>query len=140
MQWVPGVISLGWGVKWPGREDDNPSPSSAEVKNEWDYTSTPPYVSMMWYLVKQRDKHFFRFLYLLPHGRGASCGSGDVALQPLSSMDKRAFVFCNNLYIKGMLAERNELLFCACCFTLACPFVQHTSRLELWGPQLRTAT
>jgi hypothetical protein len=30
IQWVPGTLSLG--VKWPGREADQPTPSSAEVK------------------------------------------------------------------------------------------------------------
>jgi hypothetical protein len=28
--------------------------SSAEVKNTWSYTSTPPYDFMAWYLVKHR--------------------------------------------------------------------------------------
>jgi hypothetical protein len=30
------------GVKRPGRGGDHPPPSSAEVTNEWSYTSTPP--------------------------------------------------------------------------------------------------
>jgi hypothetical protein len=30
------------GVKRPGRETDHSSPSSAEVKNAWGYTSTTP--------------------------------------------------------------------------------------------------
>jgi hypothetical protein len=35
-----------WKIKWfdkkpPGREADHSSPSSAEVKNAWSYTSTP---------------------------------------------------------------------------------------------------
>jgi hypothetical protein len=34
-----GALSLG--VKRPGRETDHSSPSSAEVKNAWRYTSTP---------------------------------------------------------------------------------------------------
>jgi len=29
-------------VKWPGPEVDHSSPSSAEVKNGWSYTSSPP--------------------------------------------------------------------------------------------------
>ena len=37
---VPGIISSG--LKRPGREDDHLPPSSAEVKNEWSYTSCPP--------------------------------------------------------------------------------------------------
>jgi hypothetical protein len=39
MQWVPGALSLG--VKRPGREADHSPPSSAEVKNAWNYTFTP---------------------------------------------------------------------------------------------------
>jgi hypothetical protein len=34
------------GVKWPGREADHSSPTSAEVKKTWIYTSIPPYVFM----------------------------------------------------------------------------------------------
>jgi hypothetical protein len=40
IQWVPEALFLG--VKRPGHEADNPPPSSAEVKNAWRYTSTPP--------------------------------------------------------------------------------------------------
>jgi hypothetical protein len=40
IQWVSGVLSLG--VKRPGREAEHSLPSSAEVKNAWSYTSTPP--------------------------------------------------------------------------------------------------
>jgi len=40
VQWVPGVLSLE--VKWPGCEANHMPPSSAEVKNAWSYTSTPP--------------------------------------------------------------------------------------------------
>jgi hypothetical protein len=40
IKWVPGALSLG--VKRPGREADHSLPSSAEVKNAWSYTSTPP--------------------------------------------------------------------------------------------------
>jgi hypothetical protein len=42
----PAFCTMGtWsfsGVKRPGRGADHPPPSSAEVKNEWSYTSTPP--------------------------------------------------------------------------------------------------
>jgi len=44
------------GVKRPGHEADHLSPSSAEVKNAWSYTSHPPYAYMAWYLVQHRDK------------------------------------------------------------------------------------
>jgi hypothetical protein len=40
IQWVPGVLSPG--VKWPGCEADRSSPSTAEVKNVWSYTSSSP--------------------------------------------------------------------------------------------------
>jgi hypothetical protein len=40
IQWVPGALSLG--VKRPVRETDHSPPSSAEVKNAWSYTATPP--------------------------------------------------------------------------------------------------
>jgi hypothetical protein len=33
---------LSLGVKRPGREGDHSPPSTAEVKKEWSYTSTPP--------------------------------------------------------------------------------------------------
>jgi hypothetical protein len=39
IQWVPGARSLG--VKRPGYETDNSLPSSAEVKNAWNYNATP---------------------------------------------------------------------------------------------------
>jgi hypothetical protein len=39
IQWVPGALS-------PGREADHSPPSSAEVKETWIYTSTPPYAFM----------------------------------------------------------------------------------------------
>jgi hypothetical protein len=40
IQWVPGALSLG--VKWEGREADLSPAYSAEFKNAWSYTSTPP--------------------------------------------------------------------------------------------------
>jgi len=50
------------GGKRPGREADHSLPCSAEVKNEWSYTSTSLYVSMAWCLVKQRDNFTFVFI------------------------------------------------------------------------------
>jgi hypothetical protein len=50
IQWVPGAPSLG--EMRPGREADNSPPSNAEVKNEWSYTSTRPYVIIPWCLIK----------------------------------------------------------------------------------------
>ena len=43
VQWVLGFIH---GVNRPRREANHSSPSSAEVKNEWRYTSVPPYSRM----------------------------------------------------------------------------------------------
>jgi hypothetical protein len=40
VRWVPRYLTA-W-VKWLGREADNSASSSAEVKNERIYTSTPP--------------------------------------------------------------------------------------------------
>jgi hypothetical protein len=48
VQWVHKATSPA--VKWPGCEADHSPSSSAEVKNEWRYTSTPPYVFMAWCL------------------------------------------------------------------------------------------
>jgi hypothetical protein len=38
------------GVKRPGREAGHSTPSNAEVKKTWIYTSTPPYAFMAQYL------------------------------------------------------------------------------------------
>jgi hypothetical protein len=40
IRWVPEALSLG--VKRRVREADHSPPSSAEVKNAWSYSSTPP--------------------------------------------------------------------------------------------------
>jgi hypothetical protein len=40
IQWVPVALSLG--VKRLGREADHSTPSSAEIKNVWSYTSISP--------------------------------------------------------------------------------------------------
>jgi hypothetical protein len=61
IQWVPGALSLG--VRRPGREADHSSPSSAGVKNAWNYTSTSQYVFMAWCLVKHSDNFTFFFTF-----------------------------------------------------------------------------
>jgi hypothetical protein len=53
------------GVKPPEREADHSSPSSAEVKNAWSYTSTLSYIFMAWCLVKYRI--VFMAWYLVKH-------------------------------------------------------------------------
>jgi hypothetical protein len=56
IQWLSEALSPE--VKRPGREADQ-SPLSISEVNAWDYTSTPPYVFMAWYLVKQKDNFTF---------------------------------------------------------------------------------
>jgi hypothetical protein len=48
IKWVLGALSLG--VKQLGCEADHSTPSRAEVKDTWSYTSTPPYAFMVWCL------------------------------------------------------------------------------------------
>jgi hypothetical protein len=50
IQWVPMAISPG--VKRPRREVDHITPTSAEVKNAWIYTSTSPHVFGQLYVSK----------------------------------------------------------------------------------------
>jgi hypothetical protein len=45
-----GYRALSPAIKRLGREADHSSPSRAEVKNAWSYTSIPPYVFMAWCL------------------------------------------------------------------------------------------
>jgi hypothetical protein len=56
-----GTRSFSLGIKRPGREADHSSPSSAEVKNVWSYTSTPNTPSWLCAQLKQRDN--FNFYY-----------------------------------------------------------------------------
>jgi hypothetical protein len=58
-QWVAGALSPG--VKRPYREANHSPFSSSEVKNAWSYTSTPQYIFMKWYLVKNRHNFTFTF-------------------------------------------------------------------------------
>jgi len=62
IQWVPGALSPRF--KRPGREADHSPPSRAKVKNAWSYTFKPPYVFMVWGLVKHRDNFNF-YLYFI---------------------------------------------------------------------------
>jgi hypothetical protein len=64
----PALYSVGTGssfheVKRRVRQVDHSPPSSAEVKHAWSYTSAPPYVFMVWCLVKHRDNFTF-YLYI----------------------------------------------------------------------------
>jgi hypothetical protein len=50
IQWVKwGALSPG--VKRPRREADHSSPTSADVRNTWIYTSTPPHAFMAYCLI-----------------------------------------------------------------------------------------
>jgi hypothetical protein len=51
VQWIPEV-------KLPGHEADHKLPSSAEVKNLLELSSTPPYFFMAWCLVKNRTSYY----------------------------------------------------------------------------------
>jgi hypothetical protein len=52
------------GVKATRREADLSTPSTAEVKNTWTYTSTPLYVFIVRCLVKHRENFTFTLLSL----------------------------------------------------------------------------
>jgi hypothetical protein len=52
------------GGKEAGSESDHSTPPSAEDRNAWKYTSTPPYVFMAWCLIKHRDDCTFTLYYL----------------------------------------------------------------------------
>jgi hypothetical protein len=71
LQWVPGALYLG--VKRPVREADHSPLSSAEVKNAWRYTSTPPYFFTAWCLVKNRDNFTFTYIGVRKHMRVSTC-------------------------------------------------------------------
>jgi hypothetical protein len=60
IQWVPATLSPG--AKRPGREADHSPPSSAEVKNAWNYTSTPHTPSRC----SAQLKHRSNFTFTLP--------------------------------------------------------------------------
>jgi hypothetical protein len=55
-----GVLSSG--VKRPGREANHSPPSTAEVKNVYSHTPTPPYVCKPWCLVKHQGQ-LYRVLW-----------------------------------------------------------------------------
>jgi hypothetical protein len=72
IQWVPGAIALG--VKRLGREDDQSPSSSAEVKNVWSCTSTPPIrlhdvvlCSAQFSCVRSVAMKFTEWFYCKPH-------------------------------------------------------------------------
>jgi hypothetical protein len=58
-QWVLRALSP-W-VKRPGHETDHSSPTSAEVKKIWIYTSTPSYVFMAYCLISLAKGQLYPF-------------------------------------------------------------------------------
>jgi hypothetical protein len=62
-------------VKRPGSEADHSSPSSAVVKNAWNYTSTPQYVFMAWCSVKRKHRDFYPFTFTGPYPEPAESSS-----------------------------------------------------------------
>jgi hypothetical protein len=57
IQRVP--VALSPRLKWPEREADHSPPSSADIKNAWSYTSTPPHVFTAWCVMKHRGNFTF---------------------------------------------------------------------------------
>jgi hypothetical protein len=55
IQWVSEALSLG--VKQSGCEADYSPPSGAEIKNVWNYSSTPIHVFLNWCLIKHTDNN-----------------------------------------------------------------------------------
>jgi hypothetical protein len=47
-----GAVALE--INWQRLEADHSPPSSAEVKNEWSYTSIPPRILTVWCSVRHR--------------------------------------------------------------------------------------
>jgi hypothetical protein len=61
MQWVPGAPPPP-GVKPLERKSDHWYSPSDDVKNAWCCTFLPPYVFMVWCLIKHRDDFAFAFI------------------------------------------------------------------------------
>jgi hypothetical protein len=65
-----GTRDFSMWIKRPGREADHSPLSSAEVKNAWSYTSTPPSAFMSWCWVKAQGQ---LYLYLLSSKSHTEC-------------------------------------------------------------------
>jgi hypothetical protein len=60
-----GTMALSSGVKLPGREANHSPPPSAKVKNAWSYICAPPYVFMVWCIIKHRDNFTFTCIIIV---------------------------------------------------------------------------
>jgi len=58
-----GTRAFSLGVRQPGHEAGHSPPSSVEVKNMWNCTSTLSYVLMMWFFVKHRNNFILPFYH-----------------------------------------------------------------------------
>jgi hypothetical protein len=63
-QWIQRDLSLP--VKRPVHETDHSSPSNAEVKNAWSYTSAPTIRLDSWCSVKAQGRLYFTFACVSP--------------------------------------------------------------------------
>ena len=92
------------GVKWPGHEANNSLLYSAEIKSEWNYTSTPPYAFIV------RTRTTLPLLYTLNY-MGPHFISGVVFLMPLQviSPDTSNVISCFQLLtVSVSLRERRQ--------------------------------
>jgi hypothetical protein len=55
VSYVMSIRALSPWVKRPGREAEYSPPAAAELKSEWIYTSTSPYIFKAWCLIERRD-------------------------------------------------------------------------------------
>jgi hypothetical protein len=85
---------MGNGVKRPGREGDHSPLTSAEVKNTWIYTSTPPLVFMAYSLInKEKGKVH---LTLLPEvHKNPFRDSGVILCRPTKLLQKPLRIYAN---------------------------------------------
>jgi hypothetical protein len=60
IQWVTGALSFG--VNRPGREADHSTPSGADIKKAWNYTSTPP-VLLRGVVLRKNHRDNFTFTF-----------------------------------------------------------------------------
>jgi hypothetical protein len=82
-----------------------PRPSSAEVKNGWNYTTIPLYIYMMWYFIKSRDNL---------HGHSAYfhlwyCGSSQITTRQALARLKNPCL-SPTAYIRDNYSNRFQLI------------------------------
>jgi hypothetical protein len=87
-------VALSLVLKRPGHESDYLSPSSAEVKNAWSYTSTPQYAFIEWCSIKSTGTlHFYHAMKaywgveVQLHAFLTSALDGDESLVPTGQED-----------------------------------------------------